>query len=1181
MLAPVTVSSRRTRFGTLAAGALLAGVVVVMAATPAAAAATGGLGATLPYVEVQAENSATNGTAVGPSADYNTLPAEASYRKAVTLQGTGKFVEFTAPAATNSMVLRYSIPDTGSGSTYTAPLSLYVNGTKQTNFTLTNAYSWYYGGYPFTNTPGSNPHHFYDETHRLFPTTYPAGTKFRLQVDAEDTASSYTVDFADFENVSGALAQPTGSVAVTSKGADPTGAADSTAAFNSAIASAGAGGTVWIPEGTFRIPGHLVLNNVTIKGAGMWRSTVVGAAPGFYGNSAPAGSSGVHLADFAVFGDVQERDDGEQVNGVGGALNNSTVDRLWIEHMKVGAWMDGPFTNLVFTGMRIRDVTADGINFHDGITNSKVTNSDLRNLGDDGLATWADQNADSGDSFDHNTVQYPILANGIAIYGGHDNFVTDNRVIDAGLTQGGGIHVAQRFASTTLGRTDVLRNTIIRSGGLDPNWNFGVGALWFDARDAAMSGLTNVDNILIQQSPYEAIQFVSGSSIGNVKINNATIQNTGTWVVQEQVGGSAAISNSTATGTQAPGPIYNCGVGFTLTDGGGNSGVVAPAQCQNITRPAFPPYLPDNGSQISISPTALGFGSVATGSSSASQAVTITNSGTSAAPVGAITTAGDFSQANNCGSSIAAGASCAVNVTFTPAAAGSRTGGLTITAAGITNTVPLSGTGVAPGPILSTNPTALSFPGTVVGSSAAAQAVTVTNTGTTSANVSAVTATGDFSQTNNCGALAVNASCTVTVAFRPTAAGTRNGTVTITSNANNNPTTVSLTGSGIDSTTNIALHAPATASSQANASLPPSNTTDGDANTYWESVNNAFPQWLQVDLGAATSVGKVTLKLPPSTAWGTRAQTLSVLTSTDGSSFSTAVGSANYTFTSPANVVTIPVPATNARYVRVNITANTGWPAGQVSEFEVYPSVGAPPNAPTLSTNSSSLTFPTQALNTTSGSQAVTLTNSGTATASVSGVSVTGDYSQANNCGSIAVGASCTVNVSFRPTASGARTGALTITSNATNSPTTVALTGTGAGSSNTNLAAGKPTSESSHTQAFQSGNVTDGNQDTYWESANNAFPQWVQVDLGSAQSASRVVLQLPASWGARDETLSVLGSADGTNFTTVVLSATYSLAPTATITFAATTQRYFRLNITANTGWPAGQVSEFQVWNQ
>src|SRR5262249_38939207 len=202
----------------------------------------------------------------------------------------------------------------------------------------------------------------------------------------------------------------------------------------------------------------------------------------------------------------------------------------------------------------------------------------------------------------------------------------------------------------------------------------------------------------------------------------------------------------------------------------------------------------------------------------------------------------------------------------------------------------------------------------------------------------------------------------------------------------------------------------------------------------------------------------------------------------------------------------------------------TGWPAGQASEFEVYPSGGAPPNSATLSANPSSLTFATQPLNTTSTAQAVTVSNTGTAAASVSGVSVTGDFSQTNNCGTaIAAGASCSVNVSFRPTASGTRTGTLTVTSHATNSPTTVAMSGTGAGTVSTDRAAGKPTSESSHTDVYPSGNVTDGNQNTYWESANNAFPQWVQVDLGSAQSASRIVLQLPGSWGARDETLSVL----------------------------------------------------------
>jgi hypothetical protein len=296
------------------------------------------------------------------------------------------------------------------------------------------------------------------------------------------------------------------------------------------------------------------------------------------------------------------------------------------------------------------------------------------------------------------------------------------------------------------------------------------------------------------------------------------------------------------------------------------------------------------------------------------------------------------------------------------------------------------------------------------------------------------------------------------------------------------------------------------------------------------------------------------------------------------------VNSATYTFTSPTNVVNIPVPATTARYVRVNFTANSGWPAGQASELEVYPSGGTSPGAATLSTSPSSLTFASQALDTTSAAKTVTITNTGTAAASLTSIVASGDYTMTSTCGSsLAAGASCPANVSFRPTASGTRTGTLTINSNASNSPTTVSLTGTGAGGTSIDLAAGKPTGESSHTDVYPSGNVTDNDQNSYWESANNAFPQWVQVDLGSAQSASRIVLQLPASWEARSETLSILGSSDGTSFTTVKASAAYTFNPSSsnTVTIPITaTQRYFRVNITANTGWAAGQLSGFQVWN-
>ncbi|MDH6213466.1 choice-of-anchor D domain-containing protein [Streptomyces pseudovenezuelae] len=1167
--------------------AMLAAVGVFALAVPpawAASTATGGSGASLPYVEVQAENSATNGSSIGPSYTAGQLADEASYRKATTLQGTGKYVTFTTPVATNSINFRYSIPDTSNGSVYTAALSLYVNNVKQPDFTLTNAYSWYYGSYPFTNTPGSNPHHFYDEAHRLFTTTYPAGTTFKLQVDAGDTASSYTIDFADFEQVGAALPAPSGSVSVTSKGADATGVADATSAFNAAISSAGPGGTVWIPPGTFNIPGHISVNNVTIAGAGMWHSTVIGTAPGFYGNSAPSASTNVRLQNFAIFGNVQERDDSAQVNGIGGAMSNSTVSSVWIDHMKVGAWMDGPMDGLTFTGMRIRNTTADGVNFHGAVTNSKVTNSDIRNTGDDGIATWADAGigADANDTISNNTVSLQILANAIAIYGGHDNTVSGNRVVDTGIAQGGGIHVGQRFTSTPVGLTTISDNTMIRAGSLDPNWQFGVGALWFDGSQGAITGPINVTNALIQQSPYEAVQWVEGT-ISGVNLNNVTIAGTGTFALQEQTGGAAKFTNVTATGVGYSSPVYNCSGGnFVVTDGGGNSGISGTPYCGGWPAPVYPPY-PSEG--VTATPGALNFGSVATGSTSAAQTVTVANPTGSAAPVSSVSASGDYSQTNTCGSSIPANGSCTVSVKFAPTATGSRNGALTVDAGGTTNTVSLSGTGTAPGPVLNTDPGSLSFAGTVVGSSAPAQTVTVTNSGTAPATVSAVVATGDFSQSNNCSTLAVGASCTVSVGFKPTAGGSRAGNLSVTSNANNSPTTVSLTGTGIDSTTNIAAGRPASASSSSSPYVA-SNLTDPDASTYWESANGSFPQWAQVDLGQNYSVGKVVLKLPPATAWSARTQTLSVQGSTDGSSFSTIKASAGYTFDPSANsnTATITFNAATARYVRVNITANTGWNAAQLSDFEVFPSGGGSSLA-TLSADPTSLTYPTQALNTNSSARTVTVTNTGTAAATVSGITVTGDYSQTNNCGtSIAANASCTVNVTFRPTASGTRAGDLSIASNASNGTTTVELTGTGAGTVSRNLAAGAATTESSHTAVYPSSNVTDGNQGSYWESANNAFPQWVQVDLGSAQSADRVVLQLPAGWGARSQTLSLSGSTDGSAFSTLKSSAAYTFDPTTnntvTITFTATTQRYLRVNITANTGWPAGQLSEFQVWN-
>ena len=184
--------------------------------------------------------------------------------------------------------------------------------------------------------------------------------------------------------------------------------------------------TVYIPAGTFQVNRHIVVDDVTIEGAGSWWSIVkghAGHAPsavagrlvhtgvGFYGKyAADGGSTNVHLSDFAIEGDVRERIDTDQVNGIGGALSDSTIDGLYIHHTKVGIWLDGPMNNVTIANTVIADQIADGINFHQGVTNSKVVNSLIRNTADDALAMWSQAGAEienADNVFDHNTVQTP------------------------------------------------------------------------------------------------------------------------------------------------------------------------------------------------------------------------------------------------------------------------------------------------------------------------------------------------------------------------------------------------------------------------------------------------------------------------------------------------------------------------------------------------------------------------------------------------------------------------------------------------------------------------------------------------------------------------------------------------------------------------------------------------------
>ncbi|WP_265736702.1 glycosyl hydrolase family 28-related protein, partial [Peterkaempfera griseoplana] len=551
-----------------------------------------GRGATVPFVEQEAEYAATNGTVIGPDRLYTHLPSEASGRQAVTLGAVGQYVEFTLTQPANSIDFRYSLPDSSDGKGRDASMDLLVNGSKLKSVAVTSKYSWYYGGYPFNNNPGdTNPHHFFDETRTLLGSTYPAGTKIRLQVSSTAQSPTFTIDLADFENVAAPIGKPTGAIdAVADYGADPSGATDSTARIQAAVdAGAAQGRTVYLPQGNYTLYGHVVVDKVTLAGAGPWYTVLGGRDPGnssraagIYGKYVSDGgpSQNVTLKDFAIIGDIRERVDSDQVNGLGGAMSNSTVDDLWIQHTKVGAWMDGPMDHFTIKNSRILDQTADGVNFHTGVTNSTVTNTFVRNTGDDGLASWPQDKPNVNDSFTHDTVVLPILANNIVTYGGRDFTISDNVMADT-VSNGGGLHIANRYpgvnsgsGTAVAGTITAARNTLIRTGNSDYNWNFGVGALWFDGLNEPISGATiNVTDTDILDSSYEAIQSIEGA-VSGINLTDVNIDGAGTYAIQAQSNAAMKFTNVTAKNiAQSATPIQNCiGTGLQITDGGGNSG---------------------------------------------------------------------------------------------------------------------------------------------------------------------------------------------------------------------------------------------------------------------------------------------------------------------------------------------------------------------------------------------------------------------------------------------------------------------------------------------------------------------------------------------------------------------------------------------------------------------------------
>ncbi len=510
----------------------------------------------MPWTTYEAEGMKTTGLVLGPRYDPNVVEAESSGQKCVKLAAAGDFLEFTAQAKANALVVRYSLPDAKEGGGTNAGLDLYVNGAKVRTLALTSRYSWLYGRYPFSNLPAEGkPRNFYDEL-RVKGLTIGRNDVIRLQRVGADAAYCI-VDLVDLEDVPGPLPAPENALCVLDFGADQRGELDATSALRKCVAEAQKlGRPVWVPAGDYKVTGEiLVPSSVTVQGAGMWHTTFVGDSS-LYDQSArrvrfKLAGRNIHLANFSITGRLNYRNDNEPNDGIIGAgCAESSVSNVWLEHTKVGIWIYNG-VNLVIEGCRFRDLVADGVNLCVGTSGTVIQNCTARGTGDDCFAIWpaaSDQGfVGQGPRSGNNVIrrctgQLTFLANGAAIYGGASNRIEDCRFTDVGT--GCGILISTTFPTSDenrkidnnfSGTTSVTNCELVRCGGYDHSWAWR-GSLQICMDRRSISGLT-VSHVTIQDSISSGMTIVApGSPKGEGTLSNARFEMVN--IINSGIGGS-------------------------------------------------------------------------------------------------------------------------------------------------------------------------------------------------------------------------------------------------------------------------------------------------------------------------------------------------------------------------------------------------------------------------------------------------------------------------------------------------------------------------------------------------------------------------------------------------------------------------------------------------------------------
>ena len=503
--------------------------------------------------------------------------------------------------------------------------------------------------------------------------------------------------------------------------------------------------------------------------------------------------------------------------------------------------------------------------------------------------------------------------------------------------------------------------------------------------------------------------------IGSSKTLSDTISNNTSAAVTissiQGLGSGFQVTGFTAPMTLAAGQTASFSVRFQPTATGD------PTITISFDGPNAQPYTSLSASatgvtlgKLSPSPSPVAFGNTTVGGHQTTT-VTLSNSGGTDLIITSATMSGaGFSMSNLAlPLTLNPGSSTSTTITFAPTGAGNFSGSVTFatTADQTDSTVVLnlSGTGVAPG-TLSPNPTGLAFGSVQMGSNSS-KSETLTNTGGATVTISQATPSGAGFSVSGLTlpvTLAANQNVTFTATFAPTSAGAASGTLSIVSSASNSPLSIPLSGTGL---TAGALTANPT-------SVNFGNVTVGNNETAPVTVTNTGGESVTLSSVVASGSGfSVTGATPPITLSAGQSATFNVIFTPSAA----AAASGTLTIKSNASNTTLSVPL-----------SGTGVAQGQ------------------LGSNPTSFSFGSIQIGT-SKSLTGTLTNSGGSSLTISAATASGSGFSLNGLSlplTLTAGQSTSFTVLFSPTASGAASGSVSITSNGSNPKLSIPLSGTG-----------------------------------------------------------------------------------------------------------------------------------------